>query len=245
LAHDIADLQDQFTLVFHDYRGSGSSAVAPRETYDFEHLADDLEQLRAHRGDECIDVLAHSMGVPVALHFALRHQSSLRSMVLVGGTPISARRVPWSVMRALGPVRLARIFSKSLVYFVRWSWRPESSRRSAALGSLSEVVGESRREFRHSESSRPLRHNDNVSRLQHAFLEVDLTERLSVINQPVLVLYGSRDAVAAAGAPRFAGLPSAEFVVLPGIGHEVFTDAPDIALQAITAFFARQREQAP
>ena len=131
------------------------------------------------------------------------------------------------------------------MYLVRWSWRPESPRRSAALASLSEVVGASRPEFRHAKSSRPLRHNDNVSRLQHELMEVDLQERLPGIGQPVLVLYGSHDAVAAAGAPRLARVPRTEFVVLPGIGHEVFADALEIALQAIRTFLAHQREGAP
>ncbi|MDP9333177.1 MAG: alpha/beta hydrolase [Actinomycetota bacterium] len=64
LAGDLAALEDEFTLVFHDYRGSGASAFGAPETYDFAHLADDLEQLRDHLGHEQIDVLAHSMGVP-------------------------------------------------------------------------------------------------------------------------------------------------------------------------------------
>src|SRR5260221_12322015 len=70
IAAELSPLADEFTLVAHDYRGSGASERAAPDTYDFEHLADDLDQLRAHLGDDRIDVVAHSMGVPMVLRFA-------------------------------------------------------------------------------------------------------------------------------------------------------------------------------
>src|SRR5437867_405570 len=45
LSAQVAVLQDRFTLVSHGYRGSGASSIAPASTYDFEHLADDLDEL--------------------------------------------------------------------------------------------------------------------------------------------------------------------------------------------------------
>lgn len=109
LAAQVAALHDRFTLVSHDYRGSGASSTAAASTYDFEHLADDLDELRAHLGHDRVNVLAHSMGVPVALHYALRHPDSARRIVLTGGTPVSASRMPWIMMRTLGPRRRARV----------------------------------------------------------------------------------------------------------------------------------------
>jgi pimeloyl-ACP methyl ester carboxylesterase len=236
LADDLAALEGEFTLVFHDYRGSGTSASAVVDTYDFSHLADDLDQLRGHLGDEQIDVLAHSMGVPVALHFALRHRASVRRMVLVGGSPISAKRMPWTMMRTLGPARLANLWLRGFVFVVRWSWRRAAPGRDRALLGLSRVTGESRREFRNSARGGPLSANDNTRRLQHEFLQVDITDQLAEIDRPSLVLYGDRDAVAVAGAPRFTRLQNVEFKVLPDVGHEVFADAPDLALRSVRTF---------
>src|SRR5437899_10996715 len=73
LARDVEPLTDTFTLVFHDYRGSGRSAPASADTYRFERLADDLDELRAHLGLDTPALLAHSMGGFVALMYALRH----------------------------------------------------------------------------------------------------------------------------------------------------------------------------
>ena len=123
LAAQVASLQDHFTLVSHDYRGSGASSIAPASTYDFEHLADDLEELRVHLGHEYVGLLAHSMGVPVALHFVLRHADSARRIVLAGGTPISASKMPWIMVRTLGPRRLLEVQVRGVMYLVWWSWR--------------------------------------------------------------------------------------------------------------------------
>jgi pimeloyl-ACP methyl ester carboxylesterase len=48
LIGDLAALSPYFTLVFHDYRGSGQSSAAPKDTYTFARLADDLDELRRH-----------------------------------------------------------------------------------------------------------------------------------------------------------------------------------------------------
>jgi proline iminopeptidase len=242
LADEVAALQDDFTLVSHDYRGSGASSTAPTSTYDFEHIADDLDELRMHLGHGPVDVLAHSMGVPIALHFALRHPESARRIVLVGGTPLSAARMPWMMMRTLGPWRLLEVQARSLAYVAWWSWRAPSSRRSRALIRLSEATGRSQRAFRHERSAPPIDDNDNAARLQRALLDFDLSDRLDGIGQRILVLYGARDAIAAAGAAKFASLPRAEFAILPGIGHEVFADAPHLALERVTAFVNRPED---
>ncbi len=43
LADALAPFDDAYTLVYHDYRGSGRSAIAPTTTYIYERIADDLE----------------------------------------------------------------------------------------------------------------------------------------------------------------------------------------------------------
>jgi len=239
LAAELSAMQDRFTLVSHDYRGSGASSTAPASTYDFEHLADDLDELRAHLGHERVDVLAHSMGVPVALHFALRHSDSAGRIVLSGGTPISPSRMPWTMMRTLGMRRLLEVQARELLYLAWWSRRAPSPGRDMALIRLSEATGRSDRPFRHARSE-PLHGNDNATHLQRAFLALDVTPHLDGISQPVLILYGERDAIAAAGAPKFSSIPHVEYAVLPRIGHEIYADAPQQSVQQVTAFLNRR-----
>jgi haloalkane dehalogenase len=74
------------------------------------------------------------------------------------------------------------------------------------------------------------------------FAELEPYEgRLAALGVPALLLWGADDAFApVAGAHRFADeLPDSEVVVLDGVGHFVFDDAPGPASRAIVDFLER------
>jgi proline iminopeptidase len=235
---DLEPLADAYTLVFHDYRGSGSSGSAPPETYAFEQLAHDLEQLRRHLGHGEINVLAHSMGVWVALNYALAYPEALEQLVLAGGSPVSPRLVPRAMARALGPWRLARTIVQQLIYVVVWSWRASSPGARRALVKLSQITQEGRREFRDQIASRPIVDNEDGPELLKEALRCDLRERLRDVTAPTLVLYGSKDALGVVGAQEFERLSNVEFCRLEGVGHDVFIEDPEDAIPAAKAFLA-------
>jgi pimeloyl-ACP methyl ester carboxylesterase len=66
---------------------------------------------------------------------------------------------------------------------------------------------------------------------------------LAALGVPALVLWGEEDPFAPlAGAHRFAReLPGAELVVLEGVGHFVFDEAPERANAAIVPFLEQVR----
>ncbi|MDQ6697763.1 MAG: alpha/beta hydrolase [Actinomycetota bacterium] len=241
LIRDLAPLQDDFKLVFQDYRGSGKSGTAPVESYQFERLADDLDELRHHLGYESVSVLAHSMGGFVALQFALRHPRSVTRLALVGTTPCGAARpMAIPVLRALGGLRTAKAALMAARFLVLWSWRPASSARDEAMYAPMSVTQEARRELR---ATVGMAHpevpvaNDNASHLMKALGTLDLRDDLAAITCPVLVLYGTRDAVMVAGGEMLrAALPASELCVLPGVGHEPFIEAPPETMQTLRRF---------
>jgi proline iminopeptidase len=241
LAADLQPLEEAFTVVLHDYRGSGRSGTAPPDTYDFGHLADDLEQLRRELGHPKIDLMAHSMGVWVALTFALSHPDFLDRLILVGGSPVSPRLVPRAMTRALGLPRVAKVSLQSLLFLARWSWRSSSPGARRSLVRMSETTQEGKREFRNRIRNRPILDNDDGPSLLRENLRVDLRRELPEIGCPTLVIYGTRDAMAVVGAEEFKRLPKAEFCRLVGIGHDVFIEDPGPASAAVREFLSRQR----
>jgi proline iminopeptidase len=230
LISDLAALSPYFTLVFHDYRGSGESSSAPKDTYTFARLADDLEELRRHLNLGSVPVLAHSMGGLVAMEFALRHASA-KSLMLAGVTPSMApasTAVP--TIRALGPRRTARMAALALWFLIAWSWRAGSTRRTAAMYAPTDVTQEARRDRRQMVAEAhpwlPVS-NDNATTLQRAIVSTDLREQLHQIRCPVLVMYGSRDAMMVVGARMLEShLADVTFVRLDDVGHEVFIEEP-------------------
>ena len=242
LARDLAPLADDFTLVFHDYRGSGQSQTADPETYTFERLADDLDELRTHLGYESISVLAHSMGGFIALGFAVRHPESCARLALVGTTPTgSPQALVRRTLTALGPARIGKVVLLLLRFVFLWSWRRPSLERTEAKYASMSVTQEPRRELRalvaaaHPGSIE----TDNAAHLEKRFGSFDLRPALVDIACPTFVLYGSRDAVMVAGGELLtAGLPHCETHVLPDIGHEPFIEAPDETFGALRRFLA-------
>jgi pimeloyl-ACP methyl ester carboxylesterase len=71
-------------------------------------------------------------------------------------------------------------------------------------------------------------------------LRADLTPRLSRIAAPSLVIWGERDRFfsAAYGRRVAEALPDAEFVAIPGAGHNPMWDQPAAFNRVVTAFLA-------
>jgi pimeloyl-ACP methyl ester carboxylesterase len=238
----LAPMADSCSWIFHDYRGSGRSGSAPPETYTFERIADDLDELRRHLGFSSMAVLAHSMGGFMAVNYALRHPGACDRLALVGTTPCGkARPMAIPLLRALGPVRTMKALAMAVRFVLLWSWRrPSLAKMKAGSGPMS-VTQEARRELRPKVASvrMPAVENDNAAYLMKAVGGVDLRPELGRVTCPVLVLYGSRDAVMVAGGKMHArDLPSAEVVVLPDIGHEPFIEAPDETFARMRSFLA-------
>jgi proline iminopeptidase len=234
---DFAPLSDRHSLVFADYRGSGRSGSAPAATYNFATMADDLDQLRQHLGHNRIDLLAHSMGVWVVLAFAIQHPESLNRLVLLGGTPLAPTRMQLQMMKALGPRRVARLSALHANYVVRWSWRPSTTGATDALMHMSRIAQEGRPKDRTAIAHRPIaQDNVNAEILVKETMTVDYVQQLPSIDAPTLVIFGTRDAMAVAGARYFERLPGARFRTLEGVGHEVLIEEPEEVTDEILRF---------
>jgi proline iminopeptidase len=244
LERDLRELAPSFTLVFHDYRGSGQSGSARPETYTFGRLADDLDELRRHLKLGSVPVLAHSMGGQVALEFALRYPDACTRLVLAGVSPAMApKAMAAPMLRELGFARTSRTVFLALWFVLAWSWRRPSARRTAALYAPSNVSQEPRPELADriakAHPELPVQ-NDNAPRLRREIGTSDLRPVLERVRCPVLVLYGSRDAMAVVGARMLeSGLQRAQVVSLEDVGHEVFLEEPARTFAEIRAFLGQ------
>ena len=222
LVDDLAAVSRRFALVFHDYRGSGISDPAPPQTYSFERLADDVDELRQQLGVERVSVLAHSMGGFVALQYAIRHPQRCRSLALISCSPAGTmQRTALPTLRALGPTRIARLVARATWYVGAWSWRRESAARTASRYSMMHIMQEGNPAFRDAVAAREiLAQNDNATTLERAAFQTDLCDRLPSIECPVLVIHGSKDAPFVAGGELLErGVRNVRRVELLGVGH--------------------------
>lgn len=243
LTEHLLEIESDFRLVYSDYRGSGESAAGPAETYTFERLADDLDELCTYLGFDQVDVLAHSMGGLVALNLALRHPSRCRSLALLAASPVFRiwKLAPVTAL-ALGPLRTAKLLFRTLIYFGWWWWLRDSPERTKARYAMIMSMQEPRRRVRglyRAAAQADFVLNDNAPVLERATYRTDLTSRLREIRCPALVLYGTRDAVFVGGALFLAwGLPNARVAPLRGLSHLPYLEDRPLTMGAIRAFLS-------
>jgi proline iminopeptidase len=245
IADDLDALTEHFEFVFWDYRGSGASGNADSSSYTLDRFAHDLDELRRHLGDDTIVVLAHSMGGFIALAFALSYSEHCERLILAGTWPSNApRRMLPSTLRALGAARFAKMIGRGCAWLVMYSWRHRSAEARRRLYAIWSTMQEGLPHIREAEAAREVRlglplDNDNVRPLQHQFPSWDLTDRLGDVTCPVLLLYGSRDAAAVAGARTFMQhLPRVTQRRLHDIGHDPFFEDLATSSIAIESFLA-------
>ncbi|MFO7274445.1 MAG: alpha/beta hydrolase [Bacillota bacterium] len=238
-------LARSFTLVYHDYRGSGRSGRAPSPTYRFQQLADDLDALRAHLGHRRIGLLAHSLGGFVALHYALRYGQHLQALVLVATTPTgSTGRLLVPTLRALGPRRLVRLVAAAAAYGLTWAWRRESPARRRAWHRLLALLQEGRPDrmerVRAAERAAAVA-SDNAPNLEAEAYRTDLTSRLHEIRCPTLVACGDRDAVFYAALALYRRhWSAATYRIFHGVGHHPAIEEPEAFFPAVEGFLREQ-----
>jgi proline iminopeptidase len=88
LAPDLKPLEESFTLIYYDQRGSGRSSLVSQPdllTVD-DHVAD-LEAVRKYFGIDRLSLFGHSWGAMLASFYALKHPEKLSRMVFASPGP--------------------------------------------------------------------------------------------------------------------------------------------------------------
>ena len=129
---------DGFFVVRPDHRGHGHSTdIGDESAYSFEHLLNDALAVTDRLGLDRFHLVGHSMGGYVAQMMAIRHPDRLRSIALVGSSPMPGMRPS----RIGPPLRRFIGYRVGPARLVRWL-TPVLSRLS--LGSEDKTVAERR-----------------------------------------------------------------------------------------------------
>ena len=243
---DLGGLSDERTLVLLDARATGRSEVpADPSTLRFDRLADDVEAVRQHLGEDRLDLLGHSAGTIVAQAYAARHADRLRSLVLVtpsdflqGGRRedvpairASRSREPWydeaaEAAAALvdAPPSQQRALQRAVRPFLYGRW----DERTQAHAASADRQMDRRAELGFAAGSDEV----DVPALLRALGELDV---------PVLVVGAERDAATGLDAVSAvaACFPRAETAVVPRAGHFPWIDEPE-AFRAVVSEFLRR-----
>ena len=233
---------EQVRMVFYDQRGHGQSGSAPIGTYTVPQLGADLEtvlQVMVPRGP--VVLVGHSMGGMTVLSHARQFPQHYGGRI-VGAALISsaAEGLPRSPVGeilqnpALEGVRFAARYAPRLVHRTRGAARSalRPILRAASFGG--DAVSPRVAAF-----SESMIYGTEVATLVeflHALEVHDETAALAVLaGIPTLIACGDQDVLTPVRHSRemAAALPDSRLVVVPGAGHLVQMERPDVINEAL------------
>ncbi len=200
-------------VLLYDLRGHGRSERVTTG-YDLATMAADLAALAAFFDPRPLSLVGHSYGALVALRFTLDHPGRVARLALVEAPlpPASAGEI--ETFLGLDPLQMMTAM-------------PETHQKALLRGR--------RRAGRILESLRFIWEQSTM--LADLRREPDIADdRLAVIRQPVLLVYGRQSVCAQVPKRLLAVLPQARLTMLDG-GHYLPIDAPRELTQSLAEFF--------
>lgn len=230
LVEPLRPLQDRLKLVYFDQRLSGrSDGNVDSASVRIDTLVQDIEGIRAGLGLGRVHVIGHSWGGLLALKYALRHAERVRSLILLDPMPPSAalwQREQQLQAEAVQPgdtagmaaLRASDAFRKgkssTIERMLQLSFRGEFHDPSKAEGLRFHIPTD------YSERS------EQFAYMYDDLVSYDVSEDLSTVSVPVLVVYGSEEPGSRVGRHAYERLPCASIEVIAEAGHFPFIERP-------------------
>jgi proline iminopeptidase len=242
---NVGGLDEELELVKLDPRGTGASdRPADPRAYTIDDYADDVEELRAHLGQDRINLLGHSHGGVVAVEYAARHPERVDRLILASTLVRFAPEQESAMEAAMAARRDEPWYADAAA-----ALEAEQAGNFATDEELEELAmrelpfyfahyGDAERAYLEMLRA-DVPNADTLRFFNHEiFPTFDLRPKLERITAPTLVITGEEDFITGPVCANeiAAGIPDAEKVILPGIGHFLFVEGPEAWRDAVLAF---------
>lgn len=216
-------LADGHRVVLYDQRGHGRSTLGT-DPMTTDRLGEDLLAVLDAVGGTELVLAGHSMGGMTVQALAVHHPEVVRDRVRgIALVATAAQTVPrpvpsFLVDRVLGDAASSRIAKRGLAF----------SRGAVGVEAYETHVQATHQGF--AATSGAVRAGFLV-----AMTHMDYRDGIAAIGVPTTVLVGTHDRLTPVARARLlaARIPGAELVVLPGLGHMLPLEAPDVVAAAI------------
>jgi pimeloyl-ACP methyl ester carboxylesterase len=214
----VEGLADEFTVFAWDAPGCGRSSEPP-ETWRMPDYADCLAGWLDVVGVEHPHIVGLSWGTSVALEHYRRHPGAAASLVLASAYAGWAGSLPpEEVAQRLESVVAAADLPPE-AFLQGWPGLLTSAVPAEVVDELVSIWSENTGTI----------HPAGYRAMAHSMAEADLRDVLPAIRVRTLLLYGELDerSPLRVAADLHARIPSAQLVVIPGVGHMCNAEAPD------------------
>ena len=212
-APQAAHLAGRYRCIRPDMRGHGGSATPPGP-WSIADLAGDVAGLLDRIGVDRAHFVGHSAGGVVACRLVLDRPDLVRSLCLVATAPECNEKA-------------------ATEFYQRWAGIAETEGMAAALTAMG-----AKRLPDASKMGDPLGFARGCRAIATLFPE-PLTPKLAAVRVPALVVVGEKDWIGVGGSVKaHRALAGSELVILPGLGHQPFTQDPEGFNPRLDAFLA-------
>lgn len=225
-----AALSQHLQVLLYDCRGMWQSDH-PEGPYSFEQHADDLAALLAALNIQSAHIAGISYGAEISMVFALNYPKQTQSLIVVDGVSeihplLRAQTYPWLMAAESNDPELLLRTSYHMNFSEDW------------IIANQQFIDVSVERFAQIDMQA-------LSNLMSAFYQLDITGHLSEIQSPTLVIAGEDDLIkgydyAQIVAKEIAG---SEWVIVPGAGHALCIEKPDILNTLILGFVLKHAQQ--
>lgn len=228
-------LQDRFTCVTFDNRGTGRSSV-PAGPYRIDDMADDVAGLLRHLGLGPVDAVGWSLGGSVLQSLLIRHGERLRRAVLLSAFP-SYTDVQHAWLDAGLALRRSGLDPVSIaIQGMSWGYTPR------ALTDHEAVVRQAAAIRDDPWPTSLAGYEGQAAGLRVYASQADLPE----VDTPTLVLTGAEDVLTPVGqaVEMTELLPRGTLRVMPRGGHGMVLEYPEDTVRAILGFLTTEVDTA-
>jgi len=234
-------------VILYDQRGTGlSNGPVNSASINIDTFIDDIEAIRKAFGIERMNLLGHSWGGILAMHYSLRHQDKLKSLILVSTAAtvesFDDMRATYEKNRAPGDAQLLMKIYESEGFrsgnpvavenFWRVYFKPYFADQSLVRGM----------DLQFTENT--IKNGDAVAKyVLQSIGAFDLHEDLRDLQVPTLIVHGDADPMSYRYAERIhESISESELVIVEGAGHWIFVDRTKDFSRCILEFLAEKAE---
>jgi pimeloyl-ACP methyl ester carboxylesterase len=199
----------RYRCVLLDCRGAGDSAHTP-DGYTIPQYAADVVALADALGIARFTFVGHSMGGGVGMWLGLEHADRLDRLVLVASVGSGGVHIDDEVREAARQLWYARDAEELARQRIVAAARPEDVDETQVKARVERALSVS-----------PGHYEDSWASL----VALDVTDRLSELATPTLVVAGGADTLLPANLEDYLRLPNASLHVFHRVGHSVPADA--------------------
>ncbi|NLN70810.1 MAG: alpha/beta fold hydrolase [Chloroflexi bacterium] len=221
-----AVLEQHLRVLVYDCRGMWQSDH-PEGPYSMQMHADDLARLLDGLEIESAHIAGISYGAEISMVFALSYPQKTKSLIIIDGVSeihplLRAQTYPWLMAAELGDPELLLKTSYHLNFSEAWI-RANQAFIDASVERYAQLDMKA------------------LTWLMKAFYELDITDQLSKINAPTLVIAGEEDLIKGREYAKIIAkqISSSELVTIPGSGHALCLEKPAVLNTLLLGFVTK------